>query len=149
MVLRSGQCFSGEQPQANTGPSCVRTMSKVAIVAAGMMVAGWTQSANAQAQQVSVAIASLQTALNSMGGAPAFSAIQDATVSGQTLDGNDQPTSPQITWESIGIAIRSAVTSQTGTSSYTAQKGIGYIENPSGSELPAKRLRSALERRDL
>jgi hypothetical protein len=54
-------------------------------------------------------------------------------VSGQTVDGNGQPISPQTTWESIGIAIRSAVTSQSGTSIYTAQNGVGYIESPSGT----------------
>jgi hypothetical protein len=97
------------------------------------MVVDWTQNANAQAQQDPAAISAIQTALNSMGGAPAFSAIQDATVSGQTVDGNGQPISPQITWESIGISIRSAVTSQSGTSISTAQNGVGYVESPSGT----------------
>jgi hypothetical protein len=67
-----------------------------------------------------------------MGGQAAFSAIQDAVVSAQTIDGSGQPTLPEMTWKTIGIAIRSEVTSQGGTAIATAQNGTGYVEDSSG-----------------
>jgi hypothetical protein len=67
-----------------------------------------------------------------MGGTFASGAIQDADVSGQPLDANGQPTSPQFRWKTIGMSVRSEVTSQGGTSISTAQSGNGCIEDSSG-----------------
>jgi hypothetical protein len=81
------------------------------------------------------AVSAVNTALISMGGATAYSSIQDATVTGQTNAPDSLPTG-QITWQTIGVSIRSATTSQSATTVYAVQSGSGSVEDASGSVAP-------------
>jgi hypothetical protein len=127
---RKAKALNMERGKVGRSKGWVRSLFELIVLICAL---GWVPGANAQAQQDPVAISALQTALIAMGGSATFNAIQDATVSGQAEDSNGQPISPLITWQSIGIAIRSQVTSSAGTTINAAQNGVGYIESPSGS----------------
>jgi hypothetical protein len=88
-------------------------------------------SLHAQAVKDPAAISAINTALMSMGGQPAFAAIQDAVVTAQIRGADGQPTT--FTWKSIGMSLRAEVAAPTGLTISTAQGGTGYLEDVSGA----------------
>jgi hypothetical protein len=91
------------------------------------------QSSNSAIQDPS-AVSAINTALASMGGQPAFSAIQDATVIGQSqTSSTGAGSSGQITWKTIGMAVRCETAASSGTSIFTASNGVGYVEDVLGN----------------
>jgi hypothetical protein len=92
-------------------------------------------TAHPQASKDPAAISAVENALTAMGGDPAFSAIQDVTVSAQAQDANGQAALPDMTWKSMGMSIRTEVTTEAGTSITTAENGAGFVEDVSGTVL--------------
>jgi hypothetical protein len=83
------------------------------------------------------AVSTINTALASMGGQPAFSAIQDATAIGQSQKStNGGGSSGQITWKTVAMAVRCETATSSGTSIYTVSNGVGYLEDTSGNVSP-------------
>jgi hypothetical protein len=98
-----------------------------------LWICGLAPLLQAQATKDPAAVSAINTALTSMGGQPAFAAIQDAVITAQAQDADGQPTSPQFTWKSIGVSLRTETTSPDGNTITTAQGGAGYLEDSSGA----------------
>ena len=77
------------------------------------------------------AISAIQLALASMGGQPAISAIQDATIVGHAQASSGA--SVQTTWKTVAMAVRCEMATSVGTSIYSAANGVGYAEDTFGN----------------
>jgi len=90
------------------------------------------QTGLSQSSQDPQAVAALNAALTAMGGQAALSAIQDATVSGQSQPSDPAASADSFVWKSTGMSIRHEYTMTDGVHVSVVDQGQGSRMEPSG-----------------